>query len=346
MSTLVLNAGSSSVKYAVFAGDVAIHRGQIDRADGVHEVLDRIADPPTAVGHRLVHGGPDHTAPTLVDDAVLATLTRAIELAPLHLPVELAALEAVRQRFHDMPQVACFDTAFHRTMPAIAHRFALPAALCDAGVRRYGFHGLSYEYIASVVATTRRAVFAHLGNGASMVAVRDGISIDTTMGFSPSGGLVMGTRSGDLDPGVLLYLLDHGYDRHGLRSLVEYNAGLTALSGGTSDMRQLLAARAHDSRATLAIDVFCYQARKWIGALAAALGGLDTLVFAGGIGEHAPVIRAQICEGLGHLGIELDRNRNDDNAAVIGGGRCDVRIVKTDEEAVIARHTQALLSVN
>jgi acetate kinase len=319
VTTLAINCGSSSLKFAVFSGDVETRRGQ---AATIEEVLHQLADRPDAVGHRIVHGGPDHFAPAIIDDALLASLRRAIPFAPLHLPIELAAIAAVAKHFPNIRQVVCFDTAFHRTLPPVAYRFALPAVLFDAGVRRYGFHGLSYEYISSVVTTTKRAVFAHLGSGASMVAVRDGVAIDTTMGMTPSGGLVMGTRCGDLDPGVMVYLLAHGYDARSLGKLVDREAGLFALAG-SADMQHLLEARATDPRAALAVDIFCYQAVKSLGALVAVLGGIDQLVFTGGIGEHAPAVRDKICEGLGYL------------------GTFDVRVIATDEEAMIARHTRA-----
>lgn len=352
---LALNVGSSSLKYAVFADEAVLLRGTLDRIGiggvpdhgvAVSSVLDELerrgVDRPSAVGHRLVHGGPDHAEPTLVDDALIAALERVVAFAPLHLPIELRAIAAVRARRGDVPQVVCFDTGFHRTLPEIARRFALPSELFDAGIRRYGFHGLSYEYIAASLppASLRRAVFAHLGNGASMVAVRDGNSIDTTMGLTPTGGLVMGTRTGDLDPGLLLYLLDHGYDARGLARLVDHEAGLLAISGTTSDMQKLLERRATDPRAELAIDVFCYHARKSIGALATVVEGIETLVFTGGIGEHAPAVRSEICRGLGYLGIDIDAERNLAGAPVISNGSCEVRVVRTDEERMIARHTR------
>lgn len=245
-----------------------------------------------------------------------------------------------------VPQIACFDTAFHRRMPDVARRYALPAGLVAAGVERYGFHGLSYEYIASTLSSPQleRAVFAHLGNGASLVAIRNGRSVDTTMGFSPSGGIVMGTRSGDLDPGVLLYLIARGYDGKTLERLVDHEAGLLAISGTSSDMRELLASRDHDPRAALAVDVFCYSAKKAIGAFAAVLSGIDLLVFTGGIGEHAAPVRALICEGLEYLGIAVDPVRNATHASAIANARCDVRVIATDEERVIARATARVLS--
>jgi acetate kinase len=334
---LAINCGSSSLKYAVFDGERAVTRGALDRigsggvADhgaAVHAVLDELPVAPRAIGHRLVHGGPSRFEPALIDRALLAELATIVPLAPLHLPAELRAIEAVRARYGELPQVACFDTAFHQTLPELARRLPLPAALHHAGVRRYGFHGLSYEYLAGALspAQQRRAIFAHLGNGASMVAVRDGRAIDTTMAFTPAGGLVMGTRSGDLDPGIVVYLLDHlGFDARSLDRLINDEAGLIGLSETTSDMRQLLELRATDPRAALAIDMFCYRARMWIGAFAAALGGLDTLVFTGGIGEHAPAVRAQICDGLAHLAIK------------------ETLAMATDEERMIARHTQRVI---
>jgi acetate kinase len=348
-SILALNCGSSSLKYAVFAGDDAVVRatvnGVTDHRGAVLDVLDRLAERPAAVGHRLVHGGPDHGAPERVDPALLAALARLVPLSPLHLPAELAAIEAVSQRLGDLPQVVCFDTAFHHTLPMVARRVALPAALFDAGIRRYGFHGLSYASIVGALPAERlrRAVIAHLGSGASMAAIRDGRSVETTMGFSPAGGLVMGTRAGDLDPGLLVYLLDHGYDARRLDHLINHEAGLLALSETTSDMQRLLAERATDPRTALAIDAFCYHARKAIGALAAVLGGLDTLVFTGGIGEHAAEVRAEICHGLAHLGIALDAGRNAAGAPIISAGNCEVRVMRTDEEREIARATRCVL---
>ena len=351
---LALNCGSSSLKYAVFAGEDVVVRatvdGVTDHGDAVHRALDEVARlgasaAPHAVGHRLVHGGPDHHAPARVDRALLDQLAGLVPLSPLHLPAELAAIAAVRQRFAKLPQVACFDTAFHHTLPLVARRYALPTAMFDAGVRRYGFHGLSYASITRGLPPARlaRAVIAHLGSGASMAAIRDGCSVETTMGFSPAGGLVMATRAGDLDPGLVVYLLDHGYDARRLEQLINHDAGLAALSETTSDVRALLAARADDPRAALAIDAFCYHARKAIGGLVAVLGGIDTLVFTGGIGEHAAPVRAEICSGLDHLGIVLDDQRNTAGAPVISVGRCEVRVMTTDEEREIARGTRLVL---
>ncbi|HEU4726395.1 MAG TPA: hypothetical protein VFT22_00835 [Kofleriaceae bacterium] len=359
---LALNCGSSSLKYAVFADgsapdDITGHviaratvNGVTDGKQAVRAVLDALAVRPAAVGHRLVHGGPDHIEPARVDRALLDELARLVPLSPLHLPGELSAIEAVAERLGDVPQVVCFDTAFHATLPMVARRYALPTALYEAGVRRYGFHGLSYASITGALPADRlrRAVIAHLGSGASMVAVRDGRSVETTMGFSPTGGLVMATRPGDLDPGLLVYLLDrellgHGHDARRLERLIHHEAGLGALSETASDMRRLLAVRGADPRAALAVEAFCYHARKAIGALAAVLGGIDTLVFTGGIGQHAAEVRAEICSGLSHLGIALDDERNAAGAAIISTGRCEVRVMATDEEREIARATCRVL---
>ncbi|HZR81075.1 MAG TPA: acetate/propionate family kinase [Candidatus Binatia bacterium] len=302
-----------------------------------------------AAGHRVVHGGSDHVAPERIDDALLEDLRRLTPYAPLHQPAAIACVEAVRERFPSLPQVACFDTAFHRRMPEVAERLPLPSRLWDEGVRRYGFHGLSYEWVVSELGAEAlgRAVIAHLGNGASLAAVRDGRSIDTTMGFSPTGGLMMGTRSGDLDPGVLLYLLrERGMSPADVDRVVNHEAGLAGVSGTSSDMRALLAARASDARAALAVEMFCWLLRKHVGAMAAALGGMDALVFTGGIGEHAAPVREETCRGLEHLGVRLDRDRNAGHAAVIStpGSSCTVRVVAADEDRMIARHTARTLS--
>ncbi|MFL6242341.1 MAG: acetate/propionate family kinase [Acidimicrobiia bacterium] len=356
---LCVNSGSSSLKTALFEVDGTTERA-LGRAahpvesgdytaalDAALVSFDAQGLPlPGAAGHRVVHGGPRHAEPVLVDDGVLTDLSELVPFAPLHMPAAIAGIEAIRARW-DIPQVACFDTAFHHHMPELAQRLPLPDSLWDAGVRRYGFHGLSYEYIVGALGAVElgRAVIAHLGNGASMVAVHHGQSVDTTMGFTPAGGLVMSTRSGDLDPGVPVFLLrEQGYDADRLEQLVDREAGLVALSGGTSDMQTLLERRQQDQRAVLAVDAFCYQARKQVGALAAVLGGLDTLVFTGGIGEKAAAIRSGTCDGLDHLGVELDDAANAEHAAVISapGAACVVRVEPTDEDVVIARHTGEL----
>ncbi len=308
---------------------------------------------PNAVGHRVVHGGSHFTAPQRITDELIATLQQLVPLDPDHLPQALAAIQATRQAYPSIPQVACFDTTFHRQMPSVAQQYALPHELWEVGVRRYGFHGLSYEYImdalrsADPAAVAGRVIIAHLGNGASMAAVQRGIGVDTTMGLTPTGGRVMGTRSGDLDPGVLLYLLQaQGMSPAEINTLVNQRAGLLGLSGSTADMRDLLNQEEGDPRAAAAIALFCYQARKFLGALAAVLGGLDTLIFTGGIGEHAAPIRARICAGMDFLGIQLDERRNAAHAPIISrdGSTATVRVMPTDEDVMIARHTYRLLS--
>jgi acetate kinase len=303
---------------------------------------------PAAVGHRLVHGGPEHTAPERVTPQLMGALRRLVAFAPLHLPSQLQGIEAVAAHFRGLPQVACFDTAFHRRMPEVAQRFPLPRFLWDEGVRRYGFHGLSYEYIMQTLGTAAhgRTIIAHLGNGASMVAVRDGQPLDTTMGFTPTGGFLMGTRSGDLDPGILLYLLNEKhYDARQLEQLVNHEAGLLGVSGISPDMKTLLEQRDGDPHAAQAVEMFCYHLRKHLGALTAVLGGLDTLVFTGGIGERAAPVRWEVCRGLEYLGIHLDPQRNVLPADPISAphSSCTVRVIPTDEDLMIARHTRALI---
>ncbi|HEX6122589.1 MAG TPA: acetate/propionate family kinase [Ktedonobacterales bacterium] len=304
---------------------------------------------PMGIGHRLVHGGPHHAHPARVTDALLAELRELVPLAPAHLPGALRAIEVLAQAYPALPQVACFDTAFHQTMPTVAKLLPLPRWLWDAGIRRFGFHGLSYEYIAGELAREgalpERVIVAHLGNGASMVALRQGRSIETTMGFTPNGGLMMSTRSGELDPGVPLYLLrERGLSAEALAELIERQSGLLGVSALSGDMRDVLASP--DPRAAQAVALFCYTARKYIGALAAALGGLELLVFTGGIGEHAPEVRRQICAGLGFLGLALDDARNQGNQDVLSaeGSRVQIRRMATNEELMIARHTRAILN--
>ncbi|HEY6459882.1 MAG TPA: acetate/propionate family kinase [Polyangiaceae bacterium] len=359
---LSINCGSSSLKYALFAvdadGERAVQRGGVDRigsrvpthavaVDEALAALEKATLPvPDAVSHRIVFGGTKHRAPALADETMLADLRALVVLAPLHLPPEIEAIDAVARRWPSVPQVACFDTAFHATLPEAAWRYALPAGI-GPDVRRYGFHGISCEYVVATLgaAARGRVIVAHLGSGASLTAVKDGASIDTTMGFTPLGGLVMGTRPGDLDPGVVLHLLRSGYDAERLQRLFDVDSGLRALSETTADVRDLLARRATDPRAALALDVFCFSARRWVGAMAASLGGLDTLVFTGGIGEHAAEVRSAIARGLEHLGIRLDveRNARGDTLVSADGGPCTVRVIATDEERMLARHARALL---
>lgn len=358
---LAVNAGSSSVKFALFAPGAPpreVRRGALDRPDAVldelaaHGALDRLA----GIGHRVVHGGPAHTAPARVTPELLRDLEALTPLDPTHLPAELGLIAALAERCPGVPQVACFDTAFHRDLPAAARVLPIPRRYQARGVRRYGFHGLSYEYLmeelarcAGADAARGRVVLAHLGSGASLAAVRGGACVDTTMGFTPAGGLVMGTRTGDLDPGVLLHVLRaENLTADQLDALVNRESGLRGVSETSADVRDLLAREATDPRAAEALAVFCHQARKAVGAMAAALGGLDTLVFAGGIGENAPEIRSRICTGLEFLGVRLAPDRNAAGAAVVSadGAPAAVRVVRTNEEAMIARTVFRLLDTS
>jgi acetate kinase len=386
---LTINSGSSSIKFAVYQmapAQTLVFSGVVERiglrgghfrardADGKtlidedcelpdHDAAiktllgwlqnglgDRTLD---AAGHRVVHGGPDYNQPHLITPELVATLETIVRLAPEHLPHELKAIAALQRHYPAMRQVACFDTAFHRNMPEVAQWYPMPRSMWHEGVRRYGFHGLSYEYIvhklaevAGPEAANGRVLVAHLGNGASMAAIRGGKAVETTMGLTPAGGLMMGTRSGDLDPGVLVYLLmEKGRSPSTIDYLVNQRAGLIGVSGSTSDMHDLLRHEAEDPHAAQAIELFCYQAKKFVGALAAVLGGLDTLVFTAGIGTNAPPVRWRICQGLEFLGVRLDAGRNDANAAVVScdGSPVTVRVMKTDEELTIARHTYNVL---
>jgi acetate kinase len=305
------------------------------------------ADKLVAVGHRVVHGGADHYRPERVTPALLDALDRLTPLAPLHEPHNVAPIRAIAATRPNLPQVACFDTAFHHTMPKVATRFALPREYEQAGVRRYGFHGLSYEYIAGRLREVApdlakgRVIAAHLGNGASLCAMLDGHSVDTTMGFTALDGLVMGTRSGNLDPGVILYLeQQRGLNAKEIETLLYEQSGLLGVSGGiASDMRTLLGSR--DPRAAEAVELFVYRIAREIGALTSSLGGLDGLVFTAGIGEHAPEIRSLVCGRLGWLDVVVDRELNRQNAPLISSPTSGiaVRVIPTDEEAMIVRHT-------
>jgi acetate kinase len=313
-----------------------------------HEWLSQLA----AVGHRLVHGGSRYHEPQRINATFLKRLEQLTPLDPEHLPQALFGIRFVAKKFPRLPQVACFDTAFHGSMPQVARMYALPRKLYDDGIRRYGFHGLSYEYILQELQTLDgelargRVIIAHLGNGASMVAVRDGKSVDTTMGFTPLEGLVMGTRSGDVDPGALLYLqAQRKIPLKELNQLLNKKSGLLGVSGTSGDMRELLETASKDPRAAEAVNLFCYRAKKYLGAYAAALGGLDVLVFTGGIGEHAPAVRERICDGLDFLGIQLDAQQNQANAQIISspGSRVKVRVIQTNEDLMIVRHVLNVL---
>lgn len=387
---LVVNAGSSSVKFQVFALDpggglTRRIKGQIDgiatkarlRASGADgaTLVDRAYAPaevadvpaalaivgawlredhavePIAVGHRVVHGGPDYDRPVVVDDRVIERLERYVSLAPLHQPHNLAPIRSIRARFPRLPQVACFDTGFHRGHDAVAEHFGLPEDFYQEGVRRYGFHGLSYEYVAGRLRTVApeiaagKVIVAHLGSGASMCALAGGRSIESTMGFTALDGLPMGTRPGQIDPGVLLYLIgERRMDATALERLLYHESGLKGLSGISNDMRELQANP--DARAKLAVDYFVYRAGLCAGMLAAALGGLDAFVFTAGIGENSRVIRARVVEKMEWLGASIDSDANAANALRISRpeSRVAVLVVPTDEELMIARHTVALLS--
>jgi acetate kinase len=305
-----------------------------------------------AVGHRLVQGGPRHKDPVRITAEFLHEIEQLIPLDPDHLPAAIQGIKFIASKFPELPQVACFDTAFHRSIPKVASTYALPGRLYDEGIRRYGFHGLSYEYVMGELRTLEgelangRVIIAHLGSGASMVAVRDGKSIDTSMGFTPLEGLVMATRSGDVDPGALIYLFEHEkMSSKEMSMLLNKQSGLLGVSETSSDMKVLIGNVPRDDRAREAVDLFCYRAKKYVGAYCAVLGGLDVLVFAGGIGEHAPSVRKQICDGLDFLGIRMDAKRNEANAGLISSpeSRVRVRVVKTNEDLMIARHVVSVL---
>jgi len=389
-SVLTINGGSSSIRFALYEEGEPLRRrldGKVDRiglsgtnlifndstgesqdtrtidlaehSSAVTFLLDwldnqQVFASVSAVGYRVVHGM-THTAPEQVTRGLLDELHRITPYAQEHLPLEIELIEAFRQRYSALPQVACFDTAFHRTMPWVASLLAIPRRYEAAGVRRYGFHGLSYEFLLEELArlgdpaaTTGRVILAHLGNGASLAAVRDGKSIDTSMGFTPTSGMMMSSRSGDLDPGLVSYLArTEQMNAAQFQKMVNTESGLLGVSEISSDVRDLLALEADDVRAAEAVALFCYQTKKWIGSFAAALGGLDTLVFAGGIGENAPVIRTRICEGLSFLGIEIDDARNTEKASLIStdAGRVAVRVIRTDEELMIARSVIRVLGL-
>jgi acetate kinase len=381
---LVLNAGSSSLKFALFeaaAEPAPLCAGQVegigaaprfvakaasgaklaqtqldasDHGDALASIIDWLPGAldgrrVVAVGHRVVHGGASLAAPIIVDEAILAMLEALIPLAPLHQPHNLSGIHAARTRFPGVPQVACFDTAFHRTQPEVAERFALPERFFAQGIRRYGFHGLSYEYIARRLAQedaalgASRLVVAHLGNGASLCAIHGGRSQATTMGFTALDGVPMGTRCGQLDPGVVLHMLDTlGMSTAEVSEVLYHESGLKGLSGVSQDVREIEAAGGAEAERALAH--FAYRVRREIAALAASIGGLDALVFTAGIGENAAALRARICEGLDFLGVKLDAGRNTERAPEIGAGPVRVLVRRTDEERMIAEHTLGILA--
>ncbi len=335
-----------------------MHLAAADRGSVIKFLVDWLAaqsimESVIAVGHRVVHGM-KHSEPERVTPKLLAELKRITPYDPDHLPNEIGLMEAIRQRFPKLPQVACFDTAFHRTMPRVAKLLPIPRRYATNGIERYGFHGLSYSYLMAELgridpaAAKGRVILAHLGNGASLAAVRDGLSIDTSMGFTPTSGLVMSTRTGDMDPGLAYFLArNERMTPAQFQRMVNHESGLLGISGTSSDLRDLLARETRDVRAAEAVALFCYQVKKWIGSFAAALGGLDTLVFSAGIGENAPLIRQRICDGLGFLGIKLDRRRNARNAMLISADAAlvRVRVIRTDEELMIARSVTRLLNL-
>ena len=305
-----------------------------------------------AAGHRLVQGGPRHKDPQRITPEFLSEMEQLVPLDPDHMPAAIRGIKFIAGKFPGLPQVACFDTAFHSSLPRVARMYALPRRFYDEDIQRYGFHGLSYEYVMSELHALEgelangRVIIAHLGSGASMAAVKEGKSIDTSMGFTPLEGLVMATRSGDVDPGVLLYLFGHKkMSAKEMNALVNKESGLLGVSGTSGDMKVLLDNIHQDARAGDALDLFCYRAKKYIGAYAAVLGGLDVLVFAGGIGEHAPVVRHRICDGLDFLGIHLDVPCNEADAALISASesRVRVRVIKTNEDLMIVRHVLSAL---
>jgi len=301
-----------------------------------------------AIGHRVVHGM-KHTEPEVISDALIKELKSISNYDPDHLPAEIEIIQIIKQKHPDLLQVACFDTAFHTTIPAVAKTFAIPKKYYDEGVQRYGFHGISYSYLMQELnkkneaEATGKIILAHLGSGASLAAVKDGKCLDTSMGFTPAGGIVMSTRSGDLDPGVACYLMQQGMDAKGFNDLINHQSGLLGISGFSADMQELL--QQEKENAALAIDIFCYQIKKFIGAYTAVLGGLDTLVFSGGIGEHSPEIRSEICDGIEFLGIELCEIKNMNNEVIISKetSRVKVYVIPTNEELMIAEFISDIL---
>jgi len=388
---LAVNSGSSSIKVTLFRAGGPLERlvdGGVERigqpgaslemkgpapgdtlrrplleathAAAIAALLDWVAERCdgqglAAVGHRVVHGGPDHSDPVRIDARVLGDLQQLSTFDPEHLPEEILLVWAFQRRFGRIPQVACFDTAFHRDLPRVARLLPIPRRYEARGVHRYGFHGLSYSFLLEDLSRRMgaetaqgRVILAHLGSGASLAALHHGRSIDTSMGFTPAAGMPMGTRSGDLDPGLLCYLArTEGMTTGQFTDMIHFKSGLLGVSETSSDMRDLLAAEDHDPRAAEAVALFCYQARKWIGAFTACLGGLDTLVFSGGIGEKAPVIRERICADLGFLGIGLDPELNLASAPVIStdSAKVLVCVIPTDEERVVARMTCKVLGM-
>ena len=365
MNVLALNSGSSTLKFGLYRVDpshatraeklFADTIGSPDLESAIAHIAQRFRDsqmpPPAAIGHRIVHGGPTLRQHCLIDNAVIKQLESATAFAPLHLPQSLSLIRFAQQHFPGVAQVACFDTTFHAELPDVARVLPIPKELQSEGIQRYGFHGLSCESIMRQLGgeAPERIVIAHLGNGASVTAVKGGKSIDTSMGLTPTGGVVMSTRSGEIDPGVLLYLLrEKKLDAATLEDLLDHRSGLLGISGVSSDMRRLHEAASSSLSvavdARLAIQMFCYAVRKYVAAMCAALGGIDMLVFTGGIGENDARVRAQICDGLAWAGVTLDAARNEASSDPISdsGSRCAVRVLPSQEDVQIARHTATL----
>jgi acetate kinase len=381
---LVINGGSSSIKFALYSMDEnpnKIFFGEIKRiglsgpeftfinntqekneiiigatnfkeaAEVLIEWLKKQKDfeQTMCIGHRIVHGM-KHTQAEIIGEDLLDELNQISDYDPDHLPAEIEMVRLFKKHFPSLVQVACFDTAFHTTIPAVAKTFAIPKSYYDGGIQRYGFHGISYSYLMQELRKQNeeqangKIILAHLGNGASLTAVKEGKCIDTSMGFTPAGGIVMSTRSGDLDPGVAWYLMKKGMNAKAFNDLINHQSGLLGISGISSDMQALLRIKKENKDAALAIDIFCYQVKKYIGGYAAVLGGLDTLVFSGGIGEHSPEVRSKICDNLEFLGIELDEIKNMNNEDVIATetSKVKVNVIKTNEEEMIAKTTGEL----
>ena len=360
MNILALNSGSSSFKFGLYRADAvgvqALLVESVDSAaheDATARVDQALARPdmpaPDAIGHRIVHGGPKLRQHCVIDDAVLRQLEAAAVFAPLHMPAALALIRFAQQRFPGLPQVACFDTCFHAGMPDAARVLPICRELQAEGIQRYGFHGLSLESVVQQLGADlpQRVVIAHLGNGASVTAMKAGRSIDTSMGLTPTGGLIMGTRSGDLDPGLLVHLIrEKGFDAAQLEALVDHGSGLLGISGVSSDMRRLHEAAPGNADARLAIEMFCTAVRKQIAAMIAVLDGIDLLVFTGGVGENDAEVRAAISSGLTWIGVSLDeaRNRSAINPIQDGASRCAVQVLGSQEDEQIARHAWALIA--
>jgi len=384
---LVINGGSSSIKFALYdmaENFIQIFSGQIKRIglsgpeftviNNIREKNEIIIDAKNfteaaevliewlkkqkdfektiCIGHRIVHGM-KHTEAEIIDEDLLHEINQISDYDPDHLPAEIEMIRLFKNEFPSLMQVACFDTAFHTSIPAVAKTFALPKRYFEEGIQRYGFHGISYSYLMQEIKDQNEAeangkiILAHLGNGASLAAVRAGKCIDTSMGFTPAGGIPMGTRSGDLDPGVAWYLMQKGMDAAQFNELINHQSGLEGISGMSSDMQDLLQHEKENKDVALAIDIFCYQIKKYIGGYAAALGGLDTLVFSGGIGENAPVIRERICNGLEYLNIQINEEKNNKNHWQISGDESEVKVyvVPTNEELMIAKMTAQLYEI-